>query len=177
MIFIDDDTWPPSLHGTGTEDYFNHAWGMQKNAYPYNGTIVHEADVPGYQPAIASTSSTRCASTADPGDHGARPRQPPLRRLGSTAYWYQRLPTVPFDIPSVEARLPLRPIDSVTEQTVRPEPTNEQRSAREQVDRRMAEFRAQRRRLSEERFASVRRSEQGNLRQAADIRARFDRHG
>ena len=48
MIFIDDDTWPPSLHGTGTEDYFNHAWGMQRNAYPFHGAIVHEGDVPGY---------------------------------------------------------------------------------------------------------------------------------
>ena len=95
----------------------------------------------------------------------------------STAYWYQRLPTAPFDIPPVEARLPLRPIDTVTEQTIRPEPTNEQRAAREQAARRLAEFRAQRRRLSEERFATVRRSEQGNQHQAADIRSRFDRQG
>ena len=31
MIFVDDDNegkrWPPTLHGTGTEDYFNTAWG------------------------------------------------------------------------------------------------------------------------------------------------------
>ena len=30
MIFVDDDNegvrWPPTLHGTGTEDYFNTAW-------------------------------------------------------------------------------------------------------------------------------------------------------
>ena len=26
MIFIDGEPWPPSLHGTGTEDYFNTAW-------------------------------------------------------------------------------------------------------------------------------------------------------
>lgn len=26
MIFIDGEAWPPSLHGTGTEDYFNLAW-------------------------------------------------------------------------------------------------------------------------------------------------------
>jgi phage protein U len=25
MIFIDGEQWPPSLHGTGTEDYFNTA--------------------------------------------------------------------------------------------------------------------------------------------------------
>jgi len=41
MFFIDGDTWPPSLHGTGSEDYFCHAWGMQDNAFLYNGTSYH----------------------------------------------------------------------------------------------------------------------------------------
>jgi len=26
MFFIDGEAWPPSLHGTGTEDYFNTSW-------------------------------------------------------------------------------------------------------------------------------------------------------
>ena len=43
MIFIDEDTWPPSLHGTGSEDYFNHAWGMQDNAFLMNGSALHES--------------------------------------------------------------------------------------------------------------------------------------
>ncbi|NLC67963.1 MAG: DUF2961 domain-containing protein [Clostridiaceae bacterium] len=40
MIFIDRDgerTWPPDLHGTGSEDYLCHAWGMQKVAHMYSG--------------------------------------------------------------------------------------------------------------------------------------------
>ena len=49
MIFIDEDSWPPSLHGTGSEDYFNHAWGMQDNAFLMNGSAVHESILPGYQ--------------------------------------------------------------------------------------------------------------------------------
>ena len=49
MIFIDADTWPPSLHGTGSEDYFNHAWGMQDNAFLMNGSALHESIIPGYQ--------------------------------------------------------------------------------------------------------------------------------
>ncbi|PGH35836.1 hypothetical protein GX50_01294 [[Emmonsia] crescens] len=49
MIFIDDDTWPPSMHGTGGEGYFSQRWGMQKNAYPFCGTTIHEEDVPNYQ--------------------------------------------------------------------------------------------------------------------------------
>ena len=35
MIFVDDDNegkrWPPTLHGTGTEDYFNTAGHATKN--------------------------------------------------------------------------------------------------------------------------------------------------
>ena len=30
MFIIDGEPWPPRLHGTGTEDYFNLAWGFRK---------------------------------------------------------------------------------------------------------------------------------------------------
>ena len=30
MIFVDDRAWPPRLHGTGTEDFFCHAWGAHR---------------------------------------------------------------------------------------------------------------------------------------------------
>ena len=49
MIFIDDDTWPPSMHGTGGEDYFSQAWGMQSNAFPFAGSILYEGEKPPYQ--------------------------------------------------------------------------------------------------------------------------------
>jgi hypothetical protein len=42
MFFVDGEPWPPSLHGTGTEDYFAHGWGMQKNAYLYHGQSWEE---------------------------------------------------------------------------------------------------------------------------------------
>ena len=48
MFFIDGEEYP-SLNGTGTEDYFNHAWGMQKNAYPFLEQLVHESDTDGFQ--------------------------------------------------------------------------------------------------------------------------------
>jgi hypothetical protein len=32
MIFVDDDAWPPSIHSTGTEDYFNDGWGFHRGA-------------------------------------------------------------------------------------------------------------------------------------------------
>src|SRR5699024_33230 len=48
MIYIDGES-EPSINGTGTEDYFLHAWGMQKNAYLYNGSTLHESELPGFQ--------------------------------------------------------------------------------------------------------------------------------
>jgi len=47
MIFVDRDgerAWPPDMHGTGSEDYLCHAWGMQNNAYLYNGQSWSELD-------------------------------------------------------------------------------------------------------------------------------------
>ena len=109
MIFIDDDTWPPSFHGTGTEDYFNHAWGMQTNAFPMCGTILHESDMPGYQVSYRFHLtdpvhfSKRIKVTLEHG-HGNHLSDD----WASTAYWYQALPTKPFDIAPVADRIPTR---------------------------------------------------------------------
>jgi hypothetical protein len=113
MIFIDDDTWPPSLHGTGTEDYFNHAWGMQKNAYLYHGTIVHESDVPGYSVTyrqhivdpVRFTSRIKVSIEHGHANHLADD-------WAATAYWYQTLPSPAATILPVERRLPTRPASS-----------------------------------------------------------------
>ncbi len=40
MFFVDGEDFPPDLHGTGTEDYFCHAWGMQPNSTPYHGVSL-----------------------------------------------------------------------------------------------------------------------------------------
>ncbi len=40
MVFVDGEKWPPSLHGTGTEDYFCNAWGMQDKPYLFAGTSL-----------------------------------------------------------------------------------------------------------------------------------------
>jgi len=38
MFFIDGESWPPSLHGTGTEDYFNTSWCPKEPfSHPYYG--------------------------------------------------------------------------------------------------------------------------------------------
>ena len=42
MIWVDGYKWPPDLHGTGSEDYLNQAWGMQENAFLRNGSSIFE---------------------------------------------------------------------------------------------------------------------------------------
>ncbi len=87
MIFIDGEPWPPRLHGTGTEDYFNTAFcPKQEYSAPYHGITVYsgnggvavgrqELDVPlprrGSDPLRA----------LDQGDDRDRPRQRPRQRL------------------------------------------------------------------------------------------------
>ncbi len=111
LIFIDGETWPPSLHGTGTEDYFGHAWGMQNVAYPMNGSIIHESVVPGYPVSyrfhlvdpVRFERSIRVTVEHGHANHLSDD-------WASTAYWYQTIPSRPFSIPPVQERLPLRPV-------------------------------------------------------------------
>ena len=109
MIWIDGDKWPPDLHGTGSEDYFNQAWGMQPNAYLFNGSALYEGDVRGYQVSynfhLTNPVHFR-KSVLVSMEHGH------ANHLGnewaSTAYWYQLEPHRRFDILPVEQRLPIR---------------------------------------------------------------------
>lgn len=101
--FIDDDTWPPSLHGTGGEDYFSQGWGMQKNAYPFCGSIIHEDDLPNNQVsyrfhlADPVRFNKRIKVTLESG-HANHLRDD----WSTTAYWYQTLPGPKLTILPVE---------------------------------------------------------------------------
>ena len=177
MIFIDDDTWPPSLHGTGMEDYFGHAWGMQHNAYLFNGTIVHEEDVPGFHHSYRFHMvdpirfEKRIKVTFEHG-HGNHLSDD----WSSTAYWYQTLPSPRLEVPDVEQRLPLRPVDRVIEAPL-PELTDEQRAARARAEERMRRFVEARDALREERRQQVDAWENGNVLQARAIRHAYDNGG
>jgi hypothetical protein len=113
MIFVDDDyDWPPRLHGTGTEDYFNHAWGMQNNAFLMNGSVIHESIVPGYQVSYRFHVTDpvrfdkRIKVTIEHGHANHLSDD-----WASTAYWYQTLPSPKITILPVEQRLPSMPGD------------------------------------------------------------------
>ena len=140
MFFIDGEEYP-SLNGTGTEDYFNHAWGMQKNAYPFFGTIVHESDTDGFQVSYRFhiTDPVRFEKHLKVTiEHGHANHL--SDDWSSTAYWYQTLPTAkPITILPVEERIPNVPV--LPERTLQmPELTEEMKAARESWAKRWEEY-------------------------------------
>ncbi len=114
MIFIDGEAWPPSIHGTGTEDYFGAAWGFPSGEYagPYHG-ISLGSDVQEHagkwslyrwhvEDPIRFTESIKVTF-----EHGHANDQ--SNDYSSVAYWYQLHPHAPLpELPPVEERLPKR---------------------------------------------------------------------
>ena len=110
MIFIDGEPFPPSLHGTGTEDYFNTAYcPAEKYSAPYHGVTL-----PG-GPNWSGQISLYRFHIEDPImfeksikvsiEHGHDNRR--SDDYSSTAYWYQTEPHKRFPaMPKVEDRLP-----------------------------------------------------------------------
>jgi hypothetical protein len=118
MFFIDGEKWPPSLHGTGTEDYFNTSWSP--NAlfqHPYYGyarvnsgtgwigrTHVYRFHV---SDPVYFDKSLRFSI-----EHGHDDNL--TLDLSSVAYWYQQEPHKPFPpFPSRASRKPMPPITEV----------------------------------------------------------------
>jgi len=108
MIFIDGEKFPPSLHGTGTEDYFCSAWcPRQEYSAPYHGYIIvshpEERDWSGkttmyrfhIEDPISFERSIRV--TIEHGHANALKLD-----ISSVAYWYQIEPHKLF--------VPIRPV-------------------------------------------------------------------
>ncbi|TCU13450.1 glycoside hydrolase family 172 protein [Rhizobium sullae] len=105
-----NDAWPATLHGTGTEDYFNTAWcPTQEYSGPYHGIIAaggpnwtepvtlyrwHIEDPAIFQKSIRVTI-----------EHGHANRR--SDDISSVAFWYQAEPHKPFEkLACVADRLP-----------------------------------------------------------------------
>ena len=111
MIFIDGEPWPPRLHGTGMEDYFNCAWSpTQSFESPYYGCLIdtnnHFKGKATYyryhiQDPIMFEKSIKV--TIEHGQNNLRSDD-----YSSTAYWYQTEPhhRIP-KLPPLEERLPV----------------------------------------------------------------------
>ncbi len=111
MIFIDGEQFPPSLHGTGTEDYFNTAWcPTQTYSAPYHGITMGGGEnwsgpVSLYRFHIEDPVMFR-RSIRVTIEHGHANKR--SDDVSSTAYWYQSLPHRPLRLADVERRLPRR---------------------------------------------------------------------
>ena len=111
MIFVDGEIWPPTLHGTGLEDYFCCAWSPNKNYQSANfGLICDELD------NYKGKSTWYRYHTKDPimfnssikvsFEHGHNN----LRSddYSSTAYWYQTEPHQKYKkMLPVDKRMPI----------------------------------------------------------------------
>ena len=108
MIWVDGYRWPPDLHGTGSEDYLNQAWGMQDNAFLRNGSSIFEHHTAGYQTSyvlhlenpVRFRKEIKVTIEHGHGNHLAN-------EMASTAYWYAAEPTAAAAPPPVAARLPV----------------------------------------------------------------------
>lgn len=102
MIVIDGEPWPPRLHGTGTEDYFNTAFGpTQEYCAPYHGITLNSGNSDWHwggknsmyrfhiEDPIRFEKSIRVS--IEHGEANALSND-----YSSTAYWYQRLPSKPL---------------------------------------------------------------------------------
>ena len=111
MIFIDGESWPPSLHGTGTEDYFNTSWSPKTLFnHPYYGYARVNDDV-GWlgrthvyrfhiTDPIYFDKSLRFAI-----EHGHNNNL--TLDIVSVAYWYQSKPHAKYPaLPDRQARQP-----------------------------------------------------------------------
>ena len=108
MIWVDGYKWPPDLHGTGSEDYLNQAWGMQANAFLHNGSSIHESNTNGYQTSyvlhienpVRFKKEIKVTIEHGHGNHLAN-------EMSSVAYWYAEKPSGVVKPPSAPKRMPV----------------------------------------------------------------------
>ncbi|MEN6537522.1 MAG: glycoside hydrolase family 172 protein [Bryobacteraceae bacterium] len=110
MFFVDGQPYPPSIYGTGLEDYFNNAWGFQEEFnYPYIGySLKGNKDWTGmhsmYRFHIPDPIhfKTSLRATIEHGHANDRADD-----YSSTAYWYQTEPHKKLEpLPVVKDRYP-----------------------------------------------------------------------
>ena len=120
MIWVDGYKWPCDLHGTGSEDYFNQAWGMQDNAFLRNGSSVFEGNHlcgsgvalwsggGGYQTSYVHHIENPVHFKKEIKvtiEHGHANHL--CNEVSSAAYWYAVEPARAVDVPPVAKRMPV----------------------------------------------------------------------
>lgn len=109
MIFVDGEQWPPDIHGTGTEDYFNTAWCPSQEYHgPYHGITLPgghnwSGQISMYRFHVEDpiTFSESIRVTIEHGHNNARSDD-----ISSVAYWYLDGIDETLTLAPVEERLP-----------------------------------------------------------------------
>ncbi len=174
MIFIDGEE-EPSIIGTGTEDYFNHAWGMQKNQFPFFGSILHESDFAGYQVSyrfhiadpIYFDQSIKVTIEHGHANHLSDD-------WSSTAYWYQTLPAQPLSIAPVEQRLPIIPQAPQAIQASMPSMTDEMKAAHLSMEERAKTYMPKKNQALSDKKNRTKEYEKGEIAFSQRIKEKFD---
>lgn len=113
MIVIDGEPWPPRMHGTGTEDYFNTAFcPSTEYSAPYHGITLNSGNKEWpwkgknsmyrfhIEDPVRFEKSIRVSI-----EHGSSNKL--SNDYSSTAYWYQQEPHKPFPaLLPVQQRMP-----------------------------------------------------------------------
>jgi hypothetical protein len=110
MIYVDGESHPPKIHGTGTEDYFNSGWYFLKGTFagPYHGLTIKDplqSRISAYrfhiEDPIPFKKNIRVTI-----EHGGE-NDAPGCDYSSTAYWYQTEPHRSMGtFPPADDRLP-----------------------------------------------------------------------
>jgi len=149
---------------------------MQKNAYPFCGTIVHEDDV-------AQNQVSYRFHLADPVRFNKRIKvcleSGHANHLRddwcTTAYWYQTLPGPQLNLPPVEQRIPRKatiPRDGITEPSIA-SMTLSQQAAVKRREERMAAYLADHQVWLRRRAADSQARAARNVELAQDVRDRW----
>jgi hypothetical protein len=110
MIYVDGEK-KPSIHGTGTEDYFSGGWYFNKGEFagPYTGLIYKNdslGQIAAYRLYITDPVPFK-KSIRVTIEHGHGNQD--VADYASTVYWYQMEPHLPFlAFPVAGQRIPLR---------------------------------------------------------------------
>lgn len=173
VIYV-DDLDEPALLGTGSEDYFNHAWGMQRNQSPYSGTILHEGDTGGYQVSyrfhvadpIVFNTAIKVTMEHGHANHLSD-------SWASTAYWYQDVPGSAKTVPSAADRVAPKKVWEHAP-AVQPELDPEQRAVTESYRERWRIQQELEEQLLRKNAARTPHAERGNAEHARKLRASYD---
>lgn len=131
IIWVDGYKWPPDLHGTGSEDYLNQAWGNQVNAFMRSGSSLFEPDTHGYQTSYVFHLENPVRFEREIKvtiEHGHANHL--CNEMSSVAYWYADQPYPVVAVPTVAKRLPVlrdnqgnwlyNPVSQLTSRTITP---------------------------------------------------------